>query len=316
MNPNSVVLVTGGAGFIGSHLCEALLKHRVEVYTIDNLSTGRIENLTECFSSEMFHFSQQDICDGIPFDKPFDWICHLASPASPEAYRKDPIGTIRVNTEGTRILLEYARLYNTKVLMASTSEVYGNPLVHPQPEYYWGNVNSFGERACYDEGKRCAESLCYAYQQVYGLQIQIIRIFNTYGPRMQANDGRVICNLLNQALRGEPLTIYGSGEQTRSFQFIDDLIVAIMLIMNRNKCTSPMNIGNPEEYTIRELALLLCELTRTTSQVIYHPLPKDDPERRCPDISFAKNELGWSPQISLKDGLCRILCKLCDTRVL
>ncbi len=301
------ILVTGGAGFVGSHLCEALLAKEYEVYAIDNLNTGRMSNLEACMHSPKFFFVQADVCDGIPFNIPFDWICHLASPAAPAAYRKDPIGTIRVNTEGTRLLLEYARHYCTKVLLASTSEVYGDPKLHPQKEAYWGHVNSYGERACYDEGKRCAEALCYAYAQRYGLRIQIIRIFNTYGPRMQSEDGRVICNFLEQIYRGEPLSIYGNGEQTRSFQYIDDLLSAILLILSKGICTSPMNIGNPEECRIKELAQLVCELTNSNVEFRYYTSPQDEPRRRCPDITFAQEILGWSPKISLREGLLRLI---------
>lgn len=301
------ILVSGGAGFIGSHLCEALLSREAEVYVIDNLSTGSLVNINSCMESPNFHFVQADLCDGIPFDEPFDWICHLASPASPDAYRKDPIATIRVNTEGTRLILEYARHCNAKVLLASTSEVYGDPDVHPQKENYWGCVNSYGERSCYDEGKRCAEALCYAYTQTYGLRIQIIRIFNTYGPRMQATDGRVICNFLEQIYQGEKLSIYGNGKQTRSFQYIDDLLSAILSILSKGICTSPMNIGNPEECTILELAQLLCELTGSNAGFKYHPMLLDDPRRRCPDISFAQETLGWCPKVTLREGLARVI---------
>lgn len=301
------VLITGGAGFIGSHLCEALLSAAVEVYVVDNLSTGSWGNIESFLPSASFHFVQADICDGIPFNEAFDWICHFASPASPDAYRQDPIGTIRVNTEGTRLVLEYALHCHAKVLLASTSEVYGDPEVHPQRENYWGHVNPYGERACYDESKRCAEALCYAYTQSYGLQVQIIRIFNTYGPRMQSTDGRVICNFLEQITRGEALSIYGSGGQTRSFQYIDDLISAIMLILSRETCVSPMNIGNPEECSIMELARLLCELTGSALDFKYQPMPLDDPSRRCPDISLAQETLGWKPQVSLRDGLLKVI---------
>ena len=307
MRPAKKILVTGGAGFIGSHLCEALLSQGNEVYALDNLSTGCLANIENCLLSPHFHFKQADVCDGVPFDEAFDWICHFASPASPDAYRQNPIGTIRVNTEGTRLLLEYARHCQAKVLLASTSEVYGDPEEHPQRENYWGYVNSYGERACYDEGKRCAEALCYAYTHTYGLQVQIIRIFNTYGPRMQATDGRVICNFLEQIVRGEALSIYGSGEQTRSFQYIDDLISAIMLILSREGCTSPMNIGNPEECSIIELAQLLSELTGTKLGFKYRPMPLDDPRRRCPDISLAQKTLGWKPMVSLRDGLLKVI---------
>jgi UDP-glucuronic acid decarboxylase 1 len=301
------ILVTGGAGFIGSHLCEALLSRKAEVYVIDNLSTGSLVNIKSCMESPNFHFVQADLCDGIPFDEPFDWICHLASPASPDAYRKDPIGTLRVNTEGTRLILEYARHCNAKVLLASTSEVYGDPEVHPQKENYWGYVNSYGERTCYDEGKRCAEALCYAYAKTYGLNIQVIRIFNIYGPRMQATDGRVICNFLEQIYRGEALSIYGNGEQTRSFQYIDDLLSAILRILSMGVCTSPMNIGNPEECSILDLARLLCELTNSDLQLRFFPMPSDDPGRRCPDISFAQETLGWSPRVFLREGLSKMI---------
>lgn len=301
------VLVSGGAGFIGSHLCESLLSSGAEVYVVDNLSTGCLSNLEACMQSPDFHFVQADLCDGVPFDEPFDWICHLASPASPEAYRQAPIDTIRVNTEGTRLILEYARFCNAKVLLASTSEVYGDPKEHPQKESYWGHVNSYGERSCYDEGKRCAEALCYAYAHTYGLQVQVIRIFNTYGPRMQAKDGRVICNFLEQIDRGEALSIYGSGEQTRSFQYIDDLISALLLILSKGVCTSPMNIGNPEEHSIKTVAQLLNKLTNSYLELRYYPIPLDDPSRRCPDISFAQETLGWCPRVTLREGLERVI---------
>lgn len=307
MSVSKKVLVTGGAGFIGSHLCEALLSGGNEVYVLDNLSTGRRGNLEACMGTPKFHFLEGDLCDGIPFNVSLDWICHLASPASPAAYRKDPIGTIQVNTEGTRLLLEHARHSNAKVLLASTSEVYGDPEEHPQKERYWGCVNPYGERSCYDEGKRCAEALCYAYTQKYGLRVQIIRIFNTYGPRMQASDGRVICNFLEQIYHGEALSIYGSGEQTRSFQYIDDLLEAILLILSKEICTSPMNIGNPEEYRIRDVAQIMCELTHSRSEFRYSPMPLDEPRRRCPDISFAQEVLGWRPKVSLREGLLKVI---------
>ena len=307
MKLSKKILVTGGAGFIGSHLCKALLSRKIEVYVIDNLSTGSLTNIEEFIDDTNFHFVQADLCDGILFNESFDWICHLASPASPDAYRREPIATLRVNTEGTRLVLEYARQCNAKVLFASTSEVYGDPKMHPQKEDYWGNVNCYGERSCYDEGKRCAEALCYAYAQTYGVRIQIIRIFNTYGPRMQATDGRVICNFLEQISQGKTLSIYGNGEQTRCFQYIDDLLAAIMRILSMEVCTSPMNIGNPEECSILELAKLLCELTSSDLELKYFSMPLDDPSRRCPDISFAQQALGWSPRVSLREGLLKLI---------
>lgn len=299
------VLVTGATGFVGSHLCDALLAMGVEVYAIDDLCTGRLSNLEQSLASSRLHFLEHDVALGIPAAMclSFDWICHLASPASPPVYQRMPVHTLKVNTLGTMHVLEHAKSTGAKVLLASTSEVYGDPLQHPQCESYWGNVNPIGLRSCYDEGKRAAESLCVAYQREYGVQTQIIRIFNTYGPRMSMDDGRVISNFMIQCLHGKPLSLYGDGQQTRSFLYIGDLIEAIIRLLQLEHCCPPMNIGNPMECTITELAATVATIAGVPFRVSQDALPADDPRKRCPDISLAQRELQWTPTVNLSQGL-------------
>ncbi|WAM33649.1 UDP-glucuronic acid decarboxylase family protein [Caldicellulosiruptor morganii] len=299
-------LITGACGFIGSNLVERLLTEGHRVIGVDNLITGRIENIEEFLNTSNFTFMNHDVIEPIDIEEELDWIVHLASPASPPKYLKYPVETMRVNSEGTLHLLELARRKGAKFLFSSTSEVYGNPLVHPQTESYWGNVNPIGPRSVYDESKRYAEALIAAYRRKYGLSVRIVRIFNTYGPKMDPNDGRVVSNFITQALKNEPITIYGDGKQTRSFQYIDDLIEGILRLMEV-EYHEPVNIGNPEEYTIRDLAEMIIKLTDSKSKVEYLPLPEDDPERRKPDISCAKRILGWEPKTAVKEGLLKTI---------
>lgn len=311
MKPKKI-LVTGGAGFIGSHLCDYLIGQRHWVVCIDNLSTGRKENISDLFKHPNFKFVKDNICQResltVLSKIPFDSIYHLASPASPPQYQKDPIGTWQANTIGTLNLLELARRHRAKLLFASTSEVYGDPLVHPQTETYWGNVNPVGLRACYDESKRAGETLCMDYHRTYGVAVKIVRIFNTYGPRMDKNDGRVVSNFITQALANKPLTIYGTGKQTRSFQYIDDLISGLVKMMASPKAfVGPVNLGNPKEFTIKELALKVLKLTGSKNKIVYKPLPQDDPKQRRPDINLAKRKLAWSPRVSLSAGLIKTI---------
>ncbi|QGG48806.1 UDP-glucuronic acid decarboxylase family protein [Heliorestis convoluta] len=301
-------LVSGGAGFVGSHLVDKLLEQGHTVTAIDNLSTGRIENLKEAKKYGLvFHFVEGDIskCSELPLG-PFDFIWHLASPASPPDYRRLSLETMAVNSEGTRNLLNLALQDKSTFLLASTSEVYGDPLVHPQPETYWGHVNPIGERACYDESKRFAEALTMEYSRRFGLDSRIIRIFNTYGPRMREKDGRVVSNFISQALQGIPLTIYGDGQQSRSFQYIDDLIEGICRTMYSSYC-QPINLGNPKEFTVLELAQQVLALTGSQSQLTFAPLPQDDPRQRKPLIEVAKKVLQWEPIIPLQEGLRRTI---------
>ncbi len=300
------ILITGGAGFIGSHLTDRFLTEGHEVIAVDNLCTGRLVNLTAAKRSAQFRFIEHDVIQPIDIDGQLDWILHFASPASPLKYLDIPIPTLRVNSEGTYHLLELAKRKRAAFFLASTSEVYGDPAVNPQNEAYWGNVNSAGPRSVYDEAKRYAEAITTAYATKLGLDIRIIRIFNTYGPRMDPDDGRVITNLLSQALHGEPLTIYGDGSQTRSFQYVDDLVNGISKLMNVNY-PKPVNLGNPEEYTILQLAEMVQALTGITAPLDFRPLPVDDPRQRCPDISLAGRLLDWQPAISVRDGLQRTI---------
>ena len=293
------ILITGAAGFIGSHLCKKLIDGN-KIIALDNLYTGSLDNLKEFQNNENFEFINHDIINQINLE--IDEIYNFACPASPVHYQKDPIQTIKTNVLGVMNLLELARKNNAKFLQASTSEVYGNPLIHPQSEIYWGNVNPVGIRSCYDEGKRCAETLVFEYQRKYNLDFKIIRIFNTYGPNMRKDDGRVISNLIIQALRNEDLTLYGNGKQTRSFCYIDDLIEGIVKTMN-SKHLGPINLGNNGEFNILELAEMIINLTNSNSKIIFKELPKDDPEKRKPDISLAKNLLNWEPKINLEAGL-------------
>ncbi len=298
------ILVTGGAGFLGSHLCERLLERGDNVICLDNFFTGRKQNVAHLLANPRFELIRHDIVHPIFIEA--DQIYNLACPASPVAYQFNPIKTIKTSTVGVVNVLGLAKRCRARILHASTSEVYGDPTVHPQREDYWGNVNPLGPRSCYDEGKRVAESLCINYHHEHQLQVRIIRIFNTYGPRMDPNDGRVISNFITQALRGEPLTIYGDGKQTRSFCYVDDLLRGMMALMDQDHETGPVNIGNPGEYTMLQLAEeVLRAIPESRSTITFVPLPQDDPKQRCPDITKAKSLLGWSPTIDLKTGLQR-----------
>lgn len=304
--PSPVSLVTGAGGFIGSHLVDRLLFEGHRVIALDNLCTGRLSNLQNALSNEdRTFFMQADIAAKLELpDLPINCIWHLASPASPVDYRRLNIETMLVNSLGTKNMLDIAVKHDAKFLMASTSEAYGDPLVHPQPETYWGNVNPIGERACYDESKRFAEALTLEYYRRYGLDARIIRIFNTYGPRMQVSDGRVVPNFIYQALQGEPLTVYGDGSQTRSFVFVNDEVEGILRAMFCEYTTGEViNVGNPEEYSIIEFAEIVARLCGVKMSVVYKPLPADDPARRCPDISKARSLLGWEPVTPLEQGL-------------
>ncbi len=294
------ILVTGGAGFLGSHLCEKLLDAGHDVLCVDNFFTGSRENIIHLFDSNRFEFMRHDIC--FPLYVEVDEIYNFACPASPLHYQADPIQTMKTSILGAMNLLGLAKRLNCKIFQASTSEVYGDPHVHPQKEEYWGNVNPIGVRSCYDEGKRCAETLFFDYYRKNNVQIRVARIFNTYGPRMHPNDGRVVSNFIVQALSNQPITIYGDGTQTRSFCYVDDLIDVAMLLMNSEE-TGPMNIGNPTEFQILDLAKKIIDLTRSTSKIVHKPLPLDDPRQRKPDITQAKEKLLWEPRIPLVEGL-------------
>jgi len=295
------VLVTGGAGFIGSHLCEHLLKRKHRVICLDNFLTGSADNISHLQKNKDFQLIEQDVTKSFFFE--VDEIYNLACPASPVHYQKDPVATIRANILGMINCLDLATETGSKVLQASTSEIYGDPIVHPQPESYWGNVNPIGRRSCYDEGKRCAETLCFDYHRELGTKIKVIRIFNTYGPRMAQDDGRVVSNFILQALKGKPITIYGDGQQTRSFQYVDDLISGIEKMMTKDDFTGPVNLGNPQEFTMKELAEKIIALTGSKSGLVFKSLPSDDPKQRRPDIVLAKKELSWEPKIKLEEGL-------------
>ena len=294
-------LVTGGAGFIGSHLCERLVKDGHDVICLDNFFTGSKKNIAHLRDFANFELIRHDIIQPILLE--VDQIYHLASPASPIHYQYNPVKTIKTNVMGTINMLGLAKRIRARVLLASTSEIYGDPQVHPQPESYWGNVNPIGVRSCYDEGKRVAETLMMDYHRQNGVDIKIIRIFNTYGPRMALNDGRVISNFIIQALKNEPITIYGKGDHTRSFQYVDDLVEGTLRMMNTDNFVGPVNLGNPKEFTIRELADKIIELTGSRSEVVYKPLPDDDPAQRQPLIDLAREKLGWEPKIELEQGL-------------
>lgn len=297
----SRVLVSGGAGFIGSHLCGRLLQAGHEVTCLDNLFTGRHENVRLYSSNPKFEFIRHDVTEPILLE--VDQIYHLACPASPVHYQFNPVKTIKTNVMGTINMLGLAKRVGARVLLASTSEVYGNPLEHPQKETYWGHVNPIGIRSCYDEGKRVAETLAMDYHRQNKVDVRIIRIFNTYGPRMLFDDGRVVSNFIVQALKGEPLTVYGDGQQTRSFCYVDDLVNGILGMMNKDGFVGPVNLGNPHEVTVRELAEKILSLTGSSSKIDFRPLPQDDPSRRKPDISLAKEKLGWEPKIGFEQGL-------------
>jgi UDP-glucuronate decarboxylase len=299
------ILVTGGAGFIGSHLCERLLREGNDVICLDNYFTGSKENIAHLLGNPYFELVRHDVT--APFFAEVDEIYNLACPASPVHYQYNPIKTIKTSVMGAINLLGLAKRVRAKILQASTSEVYGDPAVHPQPEAYWGNVNPIGIRSCYDEGKRCAETLFMDYHRQNGVRIKLVRIFNTYGPRMNPNDGRVVSNFIVQALRGEPITIYGDGTQTRSFQYVDDLVEGFIRMMRTDDTiTGPVNIGNPGEFTMLELAQQIIALTRSTSPITFRPLPADDPRQRKPNIDAAYALLnGWQPTIPLEEGLGR-----------
>jgi UDP-glucuronate decarboxylase len=299
------VLVTGGAGFLGSHLCERLLGLGHTVICVDNLFTGRRGNIEPLLGNSRFEFLRHDVNEKYILE--VDQVYHLACPASPVHYQRNPVRTIRTCVEGTLNTLELAREVGARILLASTSEVYGDPAVHPQTEDYHGDVNPIGPRACYDEGKRCAEALAVSYARQYDVSVRIARIFNTYGPRMQEDDGRVISNFIVQALRNDPITIYGTGSQTRSFCYVDDLIEALIRFMEVDTDASPVNLGNPTETTIGEMARMISTMCGSTAEVVMHPLPADDPTRRCPDITRARALLGWSPLIPLATGLERTI---------
>lgn len=299
------VLVTGGTGFLGSNLCIRLVHEGNKVICVDNNYTGRMENIQEISDNPNFKFIWHDVCDALEIGEPIDQIYNLACPASPPAYQgKHSIKTTKTCVLGAINMLELAKKHNATILQSSTSEVYGEPLVHPQVETYRGNVNPIGIRACYDEGKRCAESLFFDYHRHHGVKIKVIRIFNTYGPKMDPNDGRVVSNFICQALTGNDITIYGDGTQTRSFCYVDDLIDAMVRMMNSDPSfTGPVNTGNPGEFTMRQLAELVIDKIGGPSKIVYRPLPSDDPTQRRPDISLAQEKLGWSPQVKLSDGL-------------
>ena len=300
------ILVTGGAGFLGSHLCERLVQEGNDVLCVDNLYTGSKRNIVHLIGNPYFELQRHDIT--FPLYVEVDQVYNLACPASPIHYQNDPVQTTKVNVHGSINMLGLAKRVNAKILQASTSEVYGDPTEHPQTETYRGNVNCIGPRSCYDEGKRCAETLYFDYHRQHRLRIKVARIFNTYGPRMHPNDGRVVSNFILQALQGEPITIYGDGSQTRSFCYVDDLIESFIRLMGTpDDFTGPVNLGNPGEFTILELATKVIELTGSKSKLIHKPLPIDDPRQRRPDISLAQEKLGWQPTIHLQEGLIKTI---------
>jgi UDP-glucuronate decarboxylase len=296
------VMVTGGAGFLGSHLCDRLVEQGHDVLCVDNLYCGTKDNIRHLLNHPRFEFLRHDV--NFPLFVEVDEIYNLACPASPIHYQRDPVQTTKTSVHGAINMLGLAKRVKAKILQASTSEVYGDPRVHPQQESYWGNVNPIGIRACYDEGKRCAETLFFDYYRQHRLRIKVARIFNTYGPRMHPNDGRVVSNFIMQALKGEPITLYGDGSQTRAFCYVDDLVDGLMRLMNSDdEVIGPVNLGNPGEFTIKELAERVSRLTRSKSEIVYKPLPSDDPTQRQPDITLARTRLGWEPQVDLETGL-------------
>ena len=306
MSPRKKVLITGGAGFVGSHLCDRLVEDGHEVLCVDNFFTGSRDNILELIDQPHFELLRHDVT--FPLYVEVDEIYNLACPASPIHYQMDPVQTTKTSVHGAINMLGLAKRTKAKILQASTSEVYGDPEVHPQGEDYLGNVNTIGPRGCYDEGKRCAETLFFDYHRQYNVKIRVARIFNTYGPRMHPDDGRVVSNFIVQALKGEPITIYGDGSQTRSFCFVDDLVNGLVRLMEAdNTITGPVNLGNPVEMTIRELAEQVIEMTGAKSELIEKPLPSDDPTQRCPDINRAKTQLGWVPSVTFEDGLKRTI---------
>lgn len=300
------VLITGGAGFLGSHLCDRFINDGHDVICIDNLVTGTCDNIAHLFGNPKFKFIKYDVTEYLYVAGPLDHILHFASPASPIDYLELPIQTLKVGALGTHKVLGLAKDKRARFLLASTSEVYGDPLLHPQPESYWGNVNPIGPRGVYDEAKRFAEALVMAYHRVHKMETRIARIFNTYGPRMRPNDGRVISNFVTQALRSEPITVYGDGSQTRSFCYVDDLVEGISRLLFSDE-TEPVNVGNPNEMSILELAKLIQKLADSRSRIVMQPLPVDDPKVRQPDISRARTTLGWEPNVSLREGLGRTI---------
>jgi UDP-glucuronate decarboxylase len=303
-NTRRRVLVTGGAGFVGSHLIDRLIERGDEVLCVDNLFTGDKSNIDHLAGNPRFEFMRHDVC--FPLYVEVDEIYNLACPASPIHYQHDPVQTTKTSVVGAINMLGLAKRLKVPILQASTSEVYGDPSVHPQPESYWGNVNPIGPRSCYDEGKRCAETLFFDYHRQHGLDIKVVRIFNTYGPRMHPGDGRVVSNFIIQALKGEPITIYGDGLQTRSFCYVDDLVEGFLRMMDTGpELPGPVNLGNPNEFTMRELAELVIELTGSESRLVECPLPQDDPKQRQPDIAIAREKLGWEPREQLREGLAR-----------
>ena len=306
MKPKTI-LVTGGAGFIGSHLVDALLERKANVIAIDNLQTGSKKNIAHLRNNPHFRFLKHDITRPLPRLPKVHQIYNLACPASPVHYQKDPLSTIRTNTIGVMNVLELARKQNARILQASTSEVYGDPDVHPQTEDYHGNVNTLGPRACYDEGKRVAETLVSDYHRVYGVDIRIARIFNTYGPRMATSDGRVISNFIVQALRGKPITVYGTGTQTRSLCYVSDIVTGLIMLMESSPHGGPINLGNPDEYSMSAIAKKVIAATTSKALIRFAPLPEDDPRRRRPDITRAKKFLGWKPRVSLEKGLAHTI---------
>ena len=300
------ILVTGGAGFLGSHLCDRLVKNGHHVLCIDNLYTGSEENISHLLGLKEFEFLNHDVVE--PVDLRVDLIYNLACPASPPHYQHDPVRTTRTSVIGAMNVLELARKNDIPILQASTSEIYGDPEIHPQTETYWGNVNPIGERSCYDEGKRCAETLFFDYHRQYATQVRVVRIFNTYGPRMHPNDGRVVSNFIVQALLGQDLTIYGDGRQTRSFCYVDDMIAGFLNMMeSSDSFMGPVNLGNPNEFTMLELAEKVREIIGSKSELVFKPLPSDDPKQRKPDISLAKEKLSWAPTVGLEEGLSKTI---------
>ncbi len=299
------ILVTGGAGFLGSHLCRNLLEEGHEVICLDNFFTGTKDNIIDLLTYPHFEVFQHDIC--LPVYVKVDQIYNLACPASPIHYQRDPIKTVKTSVSGAINVLDLARRLNIRVLQASTSEVYGDPLIHPQTEDYWGSVNPIGVRACYDEGKRCAETLFFDYHRQLGLDIRVARIFNTYGPNMAINDGRVISNFIVQALQNDDITLYGNGKQTRSLCYVSDLIAGLKILMNTDNIYQPVNLGNPFEISILELAHYIKEETNSTSSITHKTLPENDPKQRCPDISCAKTKLGWQPRVEFKQGIAETI---------
>jgi len=305
--PKKTVVITGGAGFIGSHLCERFIAEGYKVICLDNFITGARVNIEHLLGHRDFRLIEHNVCDYIDIAARVDFVLHFASLASPEDYLKFPIPTLKVGSLGTHNALGLAKEKKAKFMLASTSEVYGDPQVHPQPEIYWGNVNPIGVRGCYDESKRFSEAIAMAYRRAHKVDTRIVRIFNTYGPRMRMHDGRVVPNFIYQALNNKPLTVYGRGQQTRSFCYIDDLVEGIFRFMHAN-AFGPINLGNPNEFTIMELARLVLSLTGSKSKVVFKPLPQDDPRQRQPDISRAKKMLKWKPSIELEEGLKKTIC--------